>query len=596
MVKKLCLFISILFLFISLSFAEDYVYIHREYTHVIDTELEDAMENGSPEELYQVIVEFDKLIDTQWMYSIVKRMNKQERREYTITTLQEFTAVYQEEVYSYLESMQNAGDVERLSQLWLTNSIGMKATREVIEEVAKHPKVALIWHDKHHLKPHVIKAEEDVDNTPDSRAVVWNVTMVNADDVWSLGYTGAGIIVGHIDTGVNYNHVDLADHLWDGGSSYPNHGWDFENNDNDPMDDNGHGTHTAGTCAGDGTAGTQTGVAPDAQIMCLKAIGGLTVLQNSVNFGLTNGASVFSMSAGWDSSNAGGSWTYISTQCRYIFDNCLNATVTFSTSAGNGNPYGGHFAIPYDISIPANVPAAWYGSAGHSSCIAVGSVNSNQILSSFSSRGATQWMFSPWYEYQYPPGLIKPDMMAGGGSPGVTSLSYSNNTGYVGGYFWQGTSMSCPAVTGAVTLLLEKDPNLTPEDIDSILETTATDLGSTGKDNYYGAGLLNCLAAIYAVGVEEESHGVNIPEFKVTCFPNPTAHSSTIHFSIPHTSDISLDIIDVSGRKVAHLASGEFEKGNHQVTWNGQNVPKGVYFIRLKAEGKEYQGKLILIQ
>ena len=63
---------------------------------------------------------------------------------------------------------------------------------------------------------------------------------------------------------------DLQDHMWDGGAAYPNHGYDFGNNDNDPMDVNGHGTHTAGTIAGDGTAGTQVGVAPDAIIMALK--------------------------------------------------------------------------------------------------------------------------------------------------------------------------------------------------------------------------------------------------------------------------------------------------------------------------------------
>jgi len=72
-----------------------------------------------------------------------------------------------------------------------------------------------------------------------------------------------------LDVGVNYNHVDLADNMWEH-PDYPNHGYDFAYNDDDPMDNHGHGTHCAGTVAGDGTAGSQTGMAPDAKIMALK--------------------------------------------------------------------------------------------------------------------------------------------------------------------------------------------------------------------------------------------------------------------------------------------------------------------------------------
>ncbi len=475
-------------------------YTYRNYPNKIDRELQQKMESSSSVELIPVIIEFDKLIDSDFLRKCVKEMSKPERRHFTITTLKGFSTEYQANVMNYLHELESFGKVERLSQLWLTNSVGMNATKEVISEAANYPNIAVIWLDNKLSKTTDYRGLGSSSmGLPDGRAIVWNVTKIDADDVWGLGYTGQNIIDGHVDTGVNYNHVDLADHLWDGGGSYPNHGYDFINNDNDPMDQDGHGTHTAGTVAGDGTAGTQTGVAPDAQVMCLRAVpGNLSVLQNAVNFALTQNADVLSMSAGWDSTGAGGSWNYLSTQNRYMVDNCMTAGVVFSTSAGNGDGYGGHYAVPYDIGIPANSPAPWYGGEGHSSVMAVGATNQSNTLASFSSHGATQWFFSPWYEYQYPTGLIKPDVSAPGGSPGITSLNYANNNGYVGG--WQGTSMACPHLTGVIALMLSKDPSLTPEELDSIIELTCLDLGSVGRDNYFGAGLINALNAVNAIG------------------------------------------------------------------------------------------------
>ncbi|MCK4575656.1 hypothetical protein KAU34_04545, partial [candidate division WOR-3 bacterium] len=97
-------------------------FTYRNYPMKIDERLMEKMENVSPEELLPVIIECDKLIDTDFLYSLVKGMGKAERRSFTINTLQEFTSSYQEDVYEYLESMENAGKVDRLSQLWLTNS------------------------------------------------------------------------------------------------------------------------------------------------------------------------------------------------------------------------------------------------------------------------------------------------------------------------------------------------------------------------------------------------------------------------------------------------------------------------------------------
>ena len=108
--------------------------------------------------------------------------------------------------------------------------------------------------------------------------------------MWNeLGFTGEGIIVGHIDSGIDLDHPDLSHRLWVNVDEIPGNGidddnngyiddingWDFGDDDNNPNDDAagaGHGTHTAGTVAGDGSGGTQTGVAPGAHLWGFKVL------------------------------------------------------------------------------------------------------------------------------------------------------------------------------------------------------------------------------------------------------------------------------------------------------------------------------------
>ncbi len=598
----------ILIIFITTTWADNQnnlslEFTYRSYPEKISKELKDKLHVASTDESFRVIVEFDRIIDPSFLYEQVQGMSMNERRTYTINTLQNFTSSYQKDAMKYLERMENSGKVEKLSQLWLTNTIGMRATKEVIEEVAEHPSVALVWLDKIN-RVFTTKGGSVGNSSPDGRELVWNIQAINADQVWPLGYTGQGIIVGHIDTGVNYNHNDLSDHMWDGSPTYPNHGWDFIGGDDDPMDSNGHGTHTAGTIAGDGTAGCSTGVAPDAQIMALRAIPGfISDMENAATFALTNDANVITMSAGWDSADAGGSWGSLSTSSRYIAANCLSAGVIWSTSAGNGKEPG-HYALPYDIGIPANSPAPWYGASSHTGLMAVGATNQGNTIASFSSLGPTDWFFAPWYEYMYPPGLMKPEVVAPGGSPGIKSLSYSNPSGYAGPSMWQGTSMSCPHLTGTIALMLSKNPDLTPKEIDSLVEVTCLDLGTTGRDNTFGAGLIDALAAVNAVpipGVEEEPVITITPATpSVKCHPNPTRNTTSIRFTLSDMADISIDVHDVSGRRVTTLANGEYESGVHNISWNrkdekGVRVPQGIYFIRLKSEGIKANTKLIVI-
>ncbi|MBM3323856.1 hypothetical protein FJY69_10320, partial [candidate division WOR-3 bacterium] len=107
--------------------------------------------------------------------------------------------------------------------------------------------------------------------------------------------------------------------------------------------------------------------------------------------------------------------------------------------------------------------------------------------------GPVTWAsVAPFNDYAYPPGLTRPDVSA----PGDNVKSCARTGGYTN---MSGTSMATPHVAGAVCLMLSKNPNLSPAVIDSILEITALDLGPTGKDNDYGAGRIDALAAVNRV-------------------------------------------------------------------------------------------------
>jgi len=464
------------------------------------------------ESLIPVTISLKKKLNYRYLKEKFSIFPPLRRRHEVAKILKEFAQEEQKSLLRYLKDLEIQGKVRNIKTFWINNSVSCEIAPEELEKIADREDVGYIFKNKKltlfgtkDLNSQIIEFE----SAEKDKAIVWNILAINADSVWSLGYTGSGVLVAHLDTGVNYNHYDLQDHMWDGGRAYPNHGYDFGNNDNDPMDVNGHGTHTAGTIAGDGTAGTRTGVAPDAIIMALKIFddagnGDNTMMGQAVQFALDHDADLLSMSAGFPNPN-----DYIKDWSRQTAGNLYAAGIPWIVAAGNGDLYDSegdgdyHYTLPQDIYSPADVPPPWnprdgngnYG-GGENAVIAVGALNQDSSRASFSSYGPTEWNTTNYSDYPYPPGLMKPDIAAPGGIPGITSLDYSTNNGYVSG--WTGTSMACPHVAGVVALMLQKNPDLPIAMIDSILETTAYDLGTSGKDNYYGSGMLDALAAVNA--------------------------------------------------------------------------------------------------
>ena len=366
-----------------------------------------------------------------------------------------------------------------IHRFWIVNVVTCMASEAVIYDLAMRSDIERIDIDE---ERNMLINEPAASPNPimGIDEITYNVLKVNAPDVWALGFTGEGIVVSVIDSGVNYNHVDLADHMWED-DDYPNHGWDFYNNDNDPMDGHGHGTHCAGTVAGDGTAGSQTGMAPDASIMACKVLadggdGSESGVWAAIEFTVDNGGDIISMSLGWQHS-----WNPDRESWRTTMDNALAAGVIASVAAGNE---GGSITNPDDVRTPGDCPPPWLHpeqtlQGGISAVVCIGATNSSDGIASFSSRGPSSWEnVSPYFDYPFNPemGLLRPDVSAPGVD--VKSCDAFNTNGYT---YKSGTSMATPGVAGVMALILSKNPNLTPEEMTSILETTAVDLGAQEK-------------------------------------------------------------------------------------------------------------------
>ncbi len=429
---------------------------------------------------------------------------KSQRRDTVAAALRTNLARSRAELEPLLEELRSEGLADEPVELWLAGALSLKATPEAARRLAAHPAVGRVWLDDRPSEafggPVAAGLPADEHPTAVRQSLAWHLPRIGADAAWAAGYDGAGVLVGHVDTGVGYAHPDLAGSMWDGGASWPHHGWDSVDDDDDPVEGDptiNHGTHTAGLVVGDGALGTRTGAAPGATLMALRAVpGSYADLIEAMQFGLDHGpVDLFTMSAGWGDPPAD-----LKEGNRANAEILLAMGIPWFCAAGNGDNYGGHYAAPQDISSPGDCPDPWYGAGGHSAVITVGATTSADAVWAYSSVGPTVWNLAAagYGDYPYPPGLTKPDLAAPG--DGVTSTI---GTGSYAAY--SGTSMATPLAAGAAAICLQASPGATPAQLAEALEASARDLGTAGRDNQSGAGLLDlpaALAALPRVGVE----------------------------------------------------------------------------------------------
>lgn len=468
-------------------------------TGVIDDRLQETL-NQNGDEMISVNIILKSQINADDLKSKTRNAaDRKSQRSIAVSELKKYSEKSQQEVLSVLKSAERNNDATDVRCHWLVNAINCKVTRDVIYELSAHPDVAAIALDEQHL----LFTEVTSRSTEPERSMTQNITHVNADDVWDLGYTGKGVVVAMLDTGANTDHVDLKDNLWDGGEEYPNHGYNTYSNSHDVSDGFEHGTHCAGIICGNGTSGTQTGIAPDATLMVVKVVaddgsGGASTICAGMEFALEHGADVLNMSLGIPSIIASSATREM---LREACVNTMEAGVVAAIAVGNDGQLQITYPVPNSVRIPAGCPPPWIhpdqeaNTGGLSCCIAVAAVDYNDERAPFSSVGPYTWQTTSYADYPYDPGigLIRPDVCAPGVS--IESCDPKSNTGHI---LMDGTSQAAPCVAGIIALMLDKNPDLTPEQICMILETTATKL-SENKNNYTGSGCVNALAAIEQV-------------------------------------------------------------------------------------------------
>jgi subtilisin family serine protease len=288
---------------------------------------------------------------------------------------------------------------------------------------------------------------------------LWGMLLTDAPTAWNTAI-GAGVVVAIIDTGVDRGHADLATNMWTNPGETPGNGldddgngfiddvlgWDFRDDDADPKDQHGHGTHVAGTAAGLGNDGFGiAGMAWGARIMAVRGLGSDgfgydSELAEAIVYAAANGADV--LNASW-----GGVGTSTVLHDAVQTARSLGAVVVAAAGNDGGNA---------DVHFPSAFPEV----------IAVGATRFDDTIASFSNFGTVLSVSAPGVDVLSARGASSGPV--GGQAVGASHLRLS------------GTSMATPHVAGLAAVLLSAMPGLTADEVRWHLELNADQPGAPG--------------------------------------------------------------------------------------------------------------------
>jgi subtilisin family serine protease len=289
---------------------------------------------------------------------------------------------------------------------------------------------------------------------PDFSPRQFDMRQINADDAWLHCVQGdPGIIVAVIDTGVSQSHPDLAANLIPGASFVPS--------EPSVEDGQGHGSNVAGIVGAALNNIGVVGVAPRTHLLPIKVLnssgsGSTSWVANGIVYAANSGARILNMSLGGTADSQ-----TLHDAVNYAAD---TKGLLVVSSAGNcGDSY-----YPYNGCSYINQPLY---PAAYSNVMAVAAVNSSDAKASFSNQGSYV------------------DIAA----PGVSIYNTYKNDGYI---YESGTSQAAPHVAGLAALIWARYPTYTAAQVRALIEDTAVDLGTAGRDPQYGWGRIDAHAAL----------------------------------------------------------------------------------------------------
>lgn len=314
----------------------------------------------------------------------------------------------------------------------------------------------------------------------------WNFKHINMEKAWDIQKKGSGDIIGAvIDTGIAYENYNGYEKPLDLSSKIFCYPYDFINNDDHANDDEGHGTHVTGTiCQTTNNLWGVAGIAYGTSIMPVKVLdsngcGTDLSTANGIIWAVDHGARIINMSLGFKTDQTS-DIPQTTNAMKYAYDH----EVIMVAASGNDGIEG--------VSYPAAYPEV----------IAVGAINYLDDLTNYSQYGINQELVAP--------GGDSHDYNLDGYVDGIPQETFKKpNYDKFDFYFFTGTSMAAPHVTGLISLLLSQQPSRTIIDIRNILHKTSKDLGSSGWDKYYGYGRID---AYNALNYDKDGDGFSIDE------------------------------------------------------------------------------------
>ena len=348
----------------------------------------------------------------------------------------------------------------KATNLWLSDEVAISGTRAEIEDLTKHEDIESVDVNPTFQVPEILRTPlEDTPEVIDGSA--WGVAKIRAPEVWGGFGRGENILVGHLDTGVDDTHPALSGKV----AAFE----EFDSIGNpvgSPTHDSGnHGTHTAGTICGRNYRGVNIGVAPDAQLASALVLpgGGGTFAQiiAGMQWAISQNVNVINMSLGGIG-----------------YTNLWNLPVLNTTLAG--------------VLVVASIGNSGHGTSGGPGndifSLGVGATHYQDAVAGFSSG---QTLVEVPHDIFGSLTYMKPDLSG----PGVQVLSAIPGPDLAA---FNGTSMAAPHVAGATALLLSAANGLIgdPFAVREIFLGTVEDYGEAGRDQRFGFGRLDALAAV----------------------------------------------------------------------------------------------------